>query len=214
MHFPRLAGGGRLVEVARARRTEQDVWATALKLGRSLALIAVPMTASRALVGERMRARQLFEAFCLLEEGARPEQVDSALRDFGYVEGLFESRKRADAEVQELVADQARTRGVVQRDIAAEEIVERCVCAMINEGAKILEEGVAARPLDVDLVSVHGYSFPAHRGGPMFYADELGLPRIHRTIAEFRERLGPERWTPAPLIERLAASERRFYSKS
>ena len=74
-----------------------------------------------------------------------------------------------------------------------------------------MEEGVAARPLDIDLVWIHGYDFPVYRGGPLFHADRLGLGRIHQAILGFQARLGPECWVPAPLLERLANEGRGFY---
>jgi 3-hydroxyacyl-CoA dehydrogenase len=83
---------------------------------------------------------------------------------------------------------------------------------MVNEGAKILEEGVAARPHDIDIVWIYGYGFPVYRGGPMFWADEVGLPKIVEAIERYRERIGAEYWTPAPLLARLAAEGKGFYA--
>ena len=76
---------------------------------------------------------------------------------------------------------------------------------MINEGLKILDAGVAQRPGDIDVVYAYGYGFPAWRGGPMHYADEVGLERVLERINEFRDRFGEENWTPAALLERLVA---------
>jgi 3-hydroxyacyl-CoA dehydrogenase len=98
------------------------------------------------------------------------------------------------------------------RPVTAEQIVERCLLALINEAAHILEEGIAQRPSDIDLVYINGYGFPAHRGGPLFYADQLGLPNIVRAL----ERIASEpaartrAWTPAPLLQRLAAESKTF----
>jgi 3-hydroxyacyl-CoA dehydrogenase len=91
------------------------------------------------------------------------------------------------------------------------EILERCVYSMINEGARILEEGVAARPVDIDMVWLHGYGFPAWRGGPMFHAQQVGLPVVLRAIGQWREQVGAEFWTPAPLLRRMVAEGRGFY---
>ena len=97
----------------------------------------------------------------------------------------------------------AEALGVKRREIDAGEIVDRLIYALINEGMKIVEEGIAQRPSDVDVVYVYGYGFPAYRGGPLHYADEVGLEQVYERICEFRESLGPENWTPAPLLEKL-----------
>ncbi len=97
----------------------------------------------------------------------------------------------------------AETLGVKRREIDADEIVDRLIYALINEGMKIVEEGIAQRPSDVDVVYVYGYGFPAYRGGPMHYADEVGLEQVLERVCEFRERFGIDNWTPAPLLEKL-----------
>ena len=84
---------------------------------------------------------------------------------------------------------------------------------MVNEGAKILEEKVAARPHDIDIVWIYGYGFPVYRGGPMFWADEVGLGKILEAVNRYRERVGAEYWTPSPLLERLAAAGKGFYAR-
>ncbi len=91
----------------------------------------------------------------------------------------------------------------------ADEIVERTIYALINEGARVLEEGVALRAADIDAIYVNGYGFPAYRGGPMFYADRVGLSVIHDRVAAFHRELG-DRWAPAPLLARLAREGRTF----
>ena len=102
----------------------------------------------------------------------------------------------------------AETLGVNRREIDAGEIVDRLIYALINEGLKIVEEGIAQRPSDVDVVYVYGYGFPAYRGGPMHYADEVGLEQVLERICEFRERFGVENWTPAPLLEKLVKEKK------
>ena len=92
------------------------------------------------------------------------------------------------------------------------EIVDRCVLALINEGAKLLEEGIALRASDIDVVYLNGYAFPAWRGGPMFYADTIGLDRVLARLEEFEARHGAELWSPAPLLKRLAGSGKTFSS--
>jgi 3-hydroxyacyl-CoA dehydrogenase len=102
--------------------------------------------------------------------------------------------------------------GVVPRRMDDAEIVDRLVYALVNEGARILEEGIAARASDIDVVYLTGYGFPRARGGPMFYADQVGLDRVSRRVREFaRNPHGdPAFWAPAPLLERLATSGERF----
>ena len=96
-----------------------------------------------------------------------------------------------------------------QRAIGAEEIVDRCIYALVNEGAKILEEGYALRAGDIDIIYVNGYGFPAHRGGPMWYADTVGLKKVLARVEEFEKQHG-ELWTPAPLLRRLAEEGKTF----
>jgi len=99
--------------------------------------------------------------------------------------------------------------GIRRRRVEDEEIRERTIYALINEAARLLEEGVALRAADIDVIYLTGYGFPAFRGGPMFYADSVGLPKILSRVSAFHAQLG-ERWAPAPLLERLAAEGRTF----
>lgn len=114
-----------------------------------------------------------------------------------------------DPQVLALIEQCARQDGIARRDITDEEIVQRTMYALVNEGARILEEGVARRASDIDVIYVNGYGFPAYRGGPLFYADEQGLPAVLATIRRFHEAHG-ELWQPAPLLERLVAEGKRF----
>jgi 3-hydroxyacyl-CoA dehydrogenase len=97
-----------------------------------------------------------------------------------------------------------------QQPISSEEIVERCIYSMINEGARILEEGVALRPSDIDVVYTAGYGFPRQRGGPMFFADEIGLDTVLAGVAKFAGRGNPADWEPAPLLLTLAQAGSTF----
>jgi 3-hydroxyacyl-CoA dehydrogenase len=115
-----------------------------------------------------------------------------------------------DAEVQKIILDAASRLGINRRPISEEEIVERMVLPMINEGARILEEGIAARPGDIDVIWVYGYGWPVWRGGPMHYADQLGLPHIRDRLRFYADRSGDETLRPAPLLDRLAAEGRNF----
>ncbi len=109
--------------------------------------------------------------------------------------------------VEELIVKEAAALNVERREIGADEIVDRLIYALINEGMRIVEEGIAQRPSDIDVVYVYGYGFPAYRGGPMHYADTVGLQNVLARICEFRERLGAENWSPAPLLEKLVRDD-------
>jgi 3-hydroxyacyl-CoA dehydrogenase len=123
----------------------------------------------------------------------------------------YDDNRRAvtDPEVNELVRKWAREAGIAQREISSEEIVERCIYALVNEGARILEEGMARRAVDIDIIYLNGYGFPAYRGGPMWYADTVGLDKVYRRISEFHQQHG-ELWEPAPLLKRLAQEGKSF----
>jgi 3-hydroxyacyl-CoA dehydrogenase len=108
-------------------------------------------------------------------------------------------------------AEAAREAGIAPRKITSDEIVERTVYALINEGARILEEGITLRAGDIDIVYIYGYGFPAYRGGPMWYADTVGLEAVHARIREFEKQHGA-RWAPAPLLTKLAEGGKTFTS--
>lgn len=114
-----------------------------------------------------------------------------------------------DPEVISLIEKLASERGIRRREISAKEIVERCILSLINVGAMVLEEKIATRAADVDVVWTSGYGFPRHLGGPMFYADTVGLPRVLDRIRYYHEKLGYY-WRPAALIETLAATKSSF----
>ena len=111
--------------------------------------------------------------------------------------------------VVELIRATAIEAGIAQRTINDQEIVERCIYALVNEGARIIEEGFAQRSSDIDVIYANGYGFPTWRGGPMFYADRVGLPTIHERVTAFHRQHG-DRWAPAPLLEKLAMSGGSF----
>ncbi len=113
-------------------------------------------------------------------------------------------RREPDPAVDELIATLADEWGVARREIDDEEIIDRLTLALINEGAEILREGIAARPSDIDIVYLNGYGFPAWRGGPMFYADTLGVITVLDKLARLAELTGDDCWTPSPLLEELA----------
>ncbi len=114
-----------------------------------------------------------------------------------------------DAEVTALIERASREAGIERRAIGDEEIVERSIYALVNEGARALAEGFALRASDIDVIYVNGYGFPSWRGGPMFFAERTGLGKVLATIERFHRELGP-RWAPAPLLKRLVAEGRGF----
>jgi 3-hydroxyacyl-CoA dehydrogenase len=118
-------------------------------------------------------------------------------------------RQVADPEVAEWVRSWSREKGIEQREISSQEIVERCIYALVNEGARILDEGFALRAVDIDIIYLNGYGFPAYRGGPMWYADSVGLKKVYERVCEFEQAHG-ENWRPAPLLKQLAEHGKGF----
>jgi len=114
-----------------------------------------------------------------------------------------------DPEVTALVRQWAAGANIAQREISSNEVVDRCIYALVNEGARILEQGYALRAVDIDIIYLNGYGFPAYRGGPMWYADTVGLKKVYQRICEFQKQHG-ELWTPAPLLQRLAEQNKTF----
>ena len=265
MHFFSPANVMRLLENVRGKKTADDVIATVMNLSRRIGKIGALVGVCDGFVGNRMLHQRTREAMFLVEEGAKPEQIDKVLYDFGFPMGPFamadmagldvgykvrEERRKAgkvepresrwidqivemgrhgqktgagiyryqdgrtplpDPEIQELIARCAREAGIERREIGDQEILERCLYPMVNEGAKILAEGIAARALDIDIIWINGYGFPAYRGGPMFWADEIGLKNIVAAYRRYAERFGDHYWTPAPLLEKLAGEGKGFY---
>jgi 3-hydroxyacyl-CoA dehydrogenase len=265
LHFFSPANVMRLLEIVRARHTADDVLVTALDLARTIRKTGVVAGVSYGFIGNRMMDPYGREAERCLMEGATPEEVDSAMEDFGMAMGILAvydlagvdighltrvarahllpddptfyrpsamlvergwlgqktgrgyyryeaaGRKRVpDPEVVAMIRDEARRLGVPQRNPSRQEIQDRCLCALVKEGARILEEGVALRASDIDIVYTAGYGFPRYRGGPMFYADCVGLATIHDKIRTFQTTLDPRYWQPAPLLQQLALSGSTF----
>src|SRR5262252_1491445 len=123
----------------------------------------------------------------------------------------YDENRRAipDPEVARLVSQWAAEAGIKQHPISKEEIIDRCIYALVNEGARILEEGYALRAVDIDIIYLNGYGFPAHRGGPMWYADTVGLKKVYDRISEFHKQHGYW-WEPAPLLKKLAEEGKGF----
>ncbi|MBI3473758.1 MAG: 3-hydroxyacyl-CoA dehydrogenase, partial [Candidatus Solibacter usitatus] len=113
--------------------------------------------------------------------------------------------------IEQLAEEAAKEKGIARRPIADGEILSRILTALANEGANVLEDGIAIRPGDIDVIYSYGFGFPRHRGGPMFWADSVGPDQVLANVNEYRGRLG-DHWKPSPLLERLAAAGRSFYS--
>jgi 3-hydroxyacyl-CoA dehydrogenase len=121
-----------------------------------------------------------------------------------------ENRNRIpDPEVEKLIEQAAEEAGIKRRKITPEEIIERTQYALINEGARILEEGIALRAVDIDIIYLNGYGYPAWRGGPMWYANTVGLQKVYDRVCEFKQQHG-ELWEPAPLLKQLAEAGKSF----
>src|SRR6516165_1034768 len=123
----------------------------------------------------------------------------------------YDENRRAipDPEVARLLSQWAAEAGIKQRQISKEEIVDRCIYALVNEGARILEEGYALRAVDIDVIYINGYGFPVYRGGPMWYADTVGLKKVYDRVSEFHQQHGYW-WEPAPLLKKLAEEGKKF----
>ena len=126
---------------------------------------------------------------------------------------LYEDGSRKptpDPEVAEMIRAEAARLDVEQRDIEPQEIIDRCIYGLVVEGARILEDGIANRSGDIDVVWMNGYGFPRHRGGPMHYADSVGLDKVYEKVREFEERFGSMYWDPPALLKELAESGGKF----
>jgi 3-hydroxyacyl-CoA dehydrogenase len=267
MHFFSPANVMRLLENVRGAKTDPEVYATAMKVGKKISKVPVLVGVCDGFVGNRMLAKRTRECGFMLEEGALPWQIDKVIYNFGFPMGPYAmgdmagldigwrnrkakmdtltAREKAnnildkicelgrygqktgagfykydekrnatpDPLIEELIIKHSKERGITRRTITDQEIVERAIYSMINEGAKILEEGIAARPLDIDVVWIYGYGFPVYLGGPMFYADQIGLKKIYEAILKYKDMVGAEFWEPSPLLAKLAKEGKGFYTK-
>ena len=153
---------------------------------------------------EKPGVRQAFAGDQLCEMGRYGQKTGA-----GWYKYDENRRPSLDPDVANWVKQWAAEQGIEQRKISPEEIVERCVYALVNEGARILEEGFALRAVDIDIIYINGYGFPTHRGGPMWYADAVGLKKVYERVREFQKQLG-ELWEPAPLLKQLAEQGKTF----
>jgi 3-hydroxyacyl-CoA dehydrogenase len=153
-------------------------------------------------VKENSRGETIRDVLCEMDR--RGQKTGAGFYDYD------ENRTAKPSSVTEqILKDFMQKKGVTPRQVSDEEILERCTLPMINEGAKILEEGKAIRASDIDVVWVNGYGWPVYRGGPMFYADQLGLPEVLAKLKDYEARLGPD-FKPAGLLEQLVADGRKF----
>jgi 3-hydroxyacyl-CoA dehydrogenase len=223
MRFISPANEVRLLEVVRGRATSRETLGTIMSLAKALKKIAVVTGVCEGFVGHRMWRQYSKQASYLLQEGATPEQIDRAIETFGFASGPFRAEevsvtgtvrlKRLDT--PDLFGDEFDIANILKaREIEDQEIVDRLVLALVNEGARVLQERVASRSSDIDVVFRYGYDFPAWRGGPMFYADSLGLDEVIRRMQQFAAApiRDPSFWTPAPLLVRLASTGQTFQS--
>jgi 3-hydroxyacyl-CoA dehydrogenase len=265
LHFFSPANVMQLLEIVQGGKTAPDVLMTALDVAKAIRKTGVVAKVCYGFIGNRMMDPYAREAERCVLEGATPEEVDSALEDFGMAMGILAvfdlagieighltrverahllpkdpsyyrcstilternwvgqkvgrgyyrydsaDRKRiSDPEAIQLLHDEGKRLGIPQRKPSRQEIQERCIYGMINEGALLLEEGIALRASDIDVVYASGYGFPRYRGGPMFYADSVGLKNVYERILQFGKEFDPQYWKPAPLLEKLALSGSTF----
>jgi 3-hydroxyacyl-CoA dehydrogenase len=167
-----------------------------------LAGIDVGYKARQALPEDKRGDPRSYRVADALAEMGRLGQKTGA----GFYQYDPDTRKHSsDPAVLEIIEREAAAFGIERRDIPDEEIVDRLVYGLVNEGMRILEEGIAQRPGDIDVVYVYGYGFPVSRGGPMHYAEAVGIERVYERVCEFQERFGAEAWAPAPLLAQMAA---------
>jgi 3-hydroxyacyl-CoA dehydrogenase len=141
----------------------------------------------------------------LVEAGRRGQKTSAGYYDYD------ENRVPSPSpEIEKIILEFSEKNGKTRREISDEEILIRCIYPMINEGAKILEEGIAIRSSDIDVVWVYGYGWPIYRGGPMFYGDSIGLPKIVAKMRELKEQTGDPMWEPASLMVKLAEEGKGF----
>ncbi|HEX5405052.1 MAG TPA: 3-hydroxyacyl-CoA dehydrogenase NAD-binding domain-containing protein [Pseudonocardiaceae bacterium] len=260
MHFFSPANVMKLLEVVRGKETADDVLVTAMTVGQRIGKTSVVARVCDGFIGNRMLAGYRQAAMELLQAGATPADVDSAIEDFGFAMGPFRMgdlagndigwavRKRRYAEypdtprdeiadalcelgrfgqktaggwydyesgsrdakpspvVAELLASYWERRGVTSTTFEPREIVRRLVFALADAGARILADGIALRASDIDVVYLAGYGFPRHRGGPMWYADSVGLAEVAAALREYHG----AGWSVAPLLDRLAGERGTF----
>ncbi|HET9444888.1 MAG TPA: 3-hydroxyacyl-CoA dehydrogenase family protein, partial [Steroidobacteraceae bacterium] len=151
---------------------------------------------------ETSRGETIRDVLCEMD---RRGQKTSA----GFYDYDEQRNAKPSAVTEKIVKDFMAKAGATPRTLSKDEILERLVYPMINEGAKILEEGIAIRPSDIDIVWINGYGWPVYRGGPMFYADTVGLKTVVAKLKEYLPKLGKD-FKISPLLEKMAAEGKRF----
>ena len=267
MHFFSPANVMRLLEIVRGAKTAQDVLLTVIDVAKRINKVGVVCGNRDGFIGNRMLGGYGYQASLMVLEGAMPEQVDAALRNFGMPMGVlqmsdlagldvgYKSRKdrdpatfdgrvtrsadllvemgrmgqktqagyydyapgdrtpRPSPAVADIIEKVSKEYGVVRRTFSDEEIVERCFLALMNVGCDVLSEGVAYRSGDIDIVYLYGYGFPAYRGGPMFWAENVvGLPAALEKLKKYSAATGGKWLKVSPLLEKLVAEGKGFAS--
>ncbi len=263
-HFFSPANVMKLMENVRGAQTSPETIATIMKLSKTIGKVGVLVGLCNGFVGNRMLYAYRRQADFLLEEGALPQQIDTAIYNFGMPMGPYAMSDLAgldvgwrirkgqaatrpthlrystvadlvcelgrfgqktgagwhryapgsrtpipDPEIEQLIVSISEEQFITRREITDEEILERCMYPLVNEGAKILEEGLAQQPGDIDIVWIYGYGFPRYRGGPMFWADLVGVQTIYDVMSRLHDEHGD--WLePAPLLRRLAEQGKGF----
>ncbi|WP_309573187.1 3-hydroxyacyl-CoA dehydrogenase NAD-binding domain-containing protein [Deinococcus sp.] len=256
LHFFSPANVMKLLEIVRAEKTSDSVLATSMALAKKIKKVGVVVGVCDGFVGNRMVHRYGDEARKIVEEGAKPQDVDASMNALGLPMGPFqmsdmagldighairqhqakvagqpkpdgwldriveqgrkgqktnagiydydETRKpKPNADMQQLIETYRSEKGISPRDITQDESTKRLAYSLVNEGAKILDEGIAQRAGDIDVIYIYGYGFPAYRGGPMQYASEQGLSSVVADLEKYGQ-------TPAPLLKRLADEGKTF----
>jgi 3-hydroxyacyl-CoA dehydrogenase len=267
MHFFSPANVMRLLEIVRGAKMSQDVLVTVVDIAKRINKVGVVCGNRDGFIGNRMLGGYAYQASLMVLEGAMPEQVDAALRNFGMPMGVlqmsdlagldvgYKSRKDRDPAsfdgrvsrsadllvemgrmgqktqagyydyapgdrtprpsplVAEIIEKVSKEYGIARRQFTDEEIVERCLLALMNVGCDVLSEGVAYRASDIDIVYLYGYGFPAYRGGPMFWAEhEVGLKTALEKLKKYSAATGGKWLKVSPLLEKLVAEGKGFAS--
>jgi 3-hydroxyacyl-CoA dehydrogenase len=194
--------------------TPQQVDAAAYKWGMAMGPLAMGDMAGLD-IGWEIRKRRYVERpnFIYSKVGDKVAELGRYGQKTGkgwYKYNLPDRKPIPDPEVDAIIEKYRKDNNIKVRQISDEEIVERLIYALVNEAAYILEEGIALRASDIDMVYLTGYGFPAYRGGPMFYADTVGLPKVLASIEKFSKGYMGEAWKPAPLLVKLAKENKKF----
>jgi 3-hydroxyacyl-CoA dehydrogenase len=152
---------------------------------------------------EKSNSETVQERLC--EQDRRGQKTGAGFYDYDE-----KRRPTPSSLVADLIKDHADKSGVTRREFSDEEILDRCVLPMINEGAKILDEGIAMRASDIDVVYVYGYGWPIYRGGPMHYANIIGLGKVVEKLRHYQDKTGDDFWTPSPYLVNLAENGKKF----